>query len=66
MKFLSALSLIQTAMYILKGVLASIPDGAQYQVYADGVQAAITELQKVHGTEVSDKQLQELKITKQW
>lgn len=63
---MSILALIQTMVFIGKGVLAQLPKGAQYQVVLDGVAAAIKELEQVTGSEVTKAQLEGLRTKAEW
>ena len=63
---MSILALIQTMVFIGKGVLAQIPKGAQYQIVLDGIAAAVKELEAVTGSDVTKQQLEGLRTKAQW
>lgn len=63
---MSILALIQTFVFLGKGILASLPKGAQFQVVLDAVGAAVTELEKVTGSDVTKQQLEGLRTTAKW
>jgi hypothetical protein len=62
----SVLGLIQLALGILSSVLAGLSANPKYSGIVTGVQAAITELQKVHDEVVTKEELESLRTTPRW
>jgi hypothetical protein len=63
---MSALTIIQLVLFLLNGVLsAAIKSGLPAEIITI-IQNSITELIKVHGTEVTKGQLDSLIVDKQW
>ena len=63
---MNALALIQLIVTLLSGVLAAATSNKLPQEIIAGVQAAITALESVHGSDVTKAQLESLRVTPQW
>lgn len=63
---MNALTIIQLVLTLLSGVLATAIKGNLPAEIIAGVQAAITALQNVHGTDVTKAQLEALRVEPQW
>lgn len=62
---MSALALVQLVIVLLGGV-ATAAGKAGFIDIVTAAQAAIAELQKVHGSDVTKGQLDSLSVTPQW
>jgi len=61
----NALAIIQVVIALLTGVAAAAK-ASGLTIIAEAVGAALAELQKVHGTDVTKGQLDSLSVTPQW
>jgi hypothetical protein len=62
---MGVLSIIQLILSLLGGVSTALGKSGLTEA-AVGVQAAITSLEQVHGSLVTQEQVESLKITPQW
>jgi hypothetical protein len=62
---MGVLGIIQLILSLLSGVSSALGKSGLTEATA-GVQAAITSLEQVHGSLVTQEQVQSLKITPQW
>jgi hypothetical protein len=62
---MNALAIIQIVVALLTGVATAAKAGG-LTIIAEAVGAALVELQKVHGTDVTKGQLDSLSVTPQW
>jgi hypothetical protein len=63
---MNGLALLQIVLALLSGILAAaIKSGLPQQIIAS-IQNAISELEQVHGSEVTKAQLEALRVTPQW
>lgn len=60
---MNALALIQIALALLRTVLGSVQGLSEYANIAAGVEAAIKEIEAVHGTPVTRDQLEGLRVS---
>ena len=63
---MSILAMIETFIFIGKGILAQLPKGGQFQIAFDAAAAAIKELEKVTGSDVTKAQLEGLRTKAEW